>query len=44
MTTAFSSWRRFNEGRQAMMKEQLTRICNSSPSKNTLEVASRCLA
>lgn len=43
LATMFSSWRRYDEGRQELMKRQLTRIRNSSPSKDTYEVATRCL-
>ncbi len=39
----FSPYKRYDEKRQALMREQLSRIRDSSPSKDTYEVASRCL-
>ncbi|CAN0161441.1 unnamed protein product, partial [Ectocarpus sp. 12 AP-2014] len=43
LATVFSSYRRFDEKRQGLMREQLARIRDSSPSKDTYEVATRCL-
>merc|ERR1712146_63777 len=44
LTNTFSQWRRFDEGRKALMKAQLEMIKNSEGlSKDTFEVASRCL-
>ncbi|CAM9158816.1 unnamed protein product [Ectocarpus sp. 6 AP-2014] len=43
LATMFSSYRRFDEKRQGLMREQLARIRDSSPSKDTYEVATRCL-
>ncbi|CAM9378656.1 unnamed protein product [Ascophyllum nodosum] len=43
LATTFSSWRRYDEKRQTLMRQQLSRIRNSSPSKDTYEVVSRCL-
>ncbi len=43
LATLFSPYKRYDEKRQALMRKQLTRIRDSSPSKDTYEVASRCL-
>ncbi len=41
---SLSQWRRFDADRQALMKEQLTRIRDAPGiSKDTYEVAARCL-
>ena len=45
MVSALTSWRRFDEVRQALMKAQLTRIINTAAiSKDVYEVASKSLA
>ncbi|CAM9463356.1 unnamed protein product [Pylaiella littoralis] len=43
LATMFSAYRRYDEKRQELMRKQLTRIRDSSPSKDTYEVATRCL-
>ncbi|CAM9719129.1 unnamed protein product, partial [Discosporangium mesarthrocarpum] len=44
LATTFSSWKRYDDRRRALMTQQLQRIRNSSPSKDTLEVVTRSLA
>jgi aminopeptidase N len=45
MSSAFSSWRRYDEKRQGLMREQLERVKGSEGlSKDTFEVVSRSLA
>ncbi len=44
MVTALTQWRRYDEGRQALMREQLQRIVNSEGiSRDVFEVASKSL-
>ena len=44
MSSVFSQWRRFDEGRQGLMRAQLERIgAVKGRSKNTGEVVARCL-
>lgn len=44
MASAFSQWKRFDVGRQGLMKTQLERIqATKGLSKDTFEVVSRCL-
>ncbi|MFI3220186.1 MAG: aminopeptidase N, partial [Methylococcales bacterium] len=45
MVSALTSWRRFDQGRQALIKAQLERIINTADiSKDVYEVASKSLA
>jgi aminopeptidase N len=45
MLSALTSWRRYDEGRQTLMKAQLERIMTTeSISKDVYEVASKSLA
>ena len=45
MLSALTSWRRYDEGRQALMKAQLERIISTEAiSKDVYEVASKSLA
>ncbi len=44
LSKIFNSWRRYDEGRQALMKAQLERISASKPSKNTAEIVGRALS
>lgn len=43
LASAFNTWRRHDEGRQALMKEQLERIQREATSKDTLEIVGRSL-
>jgi aminopeptidase N len=44
VTGGLSTWRQYDEGRQAMMKAQLERIlAHPGLCENTFEIASKCL-
>ena len=44
LASAFNTWRRHDEARQALMKAQLERIQAAAKSKDTLEIVQRSLA
>ena len=44
LASSFNTWRRHNEERQVLMKEQLEKIKEKASSKDTLEIVTRSLA
>lgn len=44
MVSGFTRWKKYDEGRQKLMRAQLERIVAGKPSDNVYEIASKSLA